>query len=114
MSKKKSIIPINKKEKRSERRKIKKMLGYKNGKGDMIVVTANKLCGCCDVEMLFRSRESAMTAFEKAGLAHTSITDDTGVVHEGVDTFYGFRTGKEPKRGLDYLVKLLGGEKKWP
>lgn len=79
------------------------------------VAVANAPCGCCEVEMLFSSRESALEAFKKAGLNHTSITDDAGQIHESVDTFYGFwEKDKEDGRGLDHLMKLVTGKKKWP
>lgn len=79
------------------------------------VAVANATCGCCAVEMLFNSKESALEAFKKAGLNHTSITDDAGQVHENVDTFYGFwEKDKEDGRGLDHLMNLVTGKKKWP
>lgn len=82
------------------------------------IAVAQNACGCCQVEMKFKSRESAIAAFTKAGLGHGPVTDDAGEVHDSVDTFYGFqekaKKGETPGRGLDYLFGLVTGQKKWP
>jgi hypothetical protein len=80
----------------------------------MITVYAKLTCGCCTAEMRFRDKDSAEAAFDRAGLGHTHVTDDDAVVHEGVDTFYGFTTSEDEKRGLDYLARLVSGQAKWP
>jgi hypothetical protein len=57
----------------------------------MMKFVAQLSCGCCFTEMSFRSKKSAETAFQKAGLnLEATIVDDKGKVHEGVDTFYGY------------------------
>lgn len=101
-----------------ERRKLKskgERRAERNFRRRWFVAVANAPCGCCEVEMLFNSRESAVAAFQKAGLDHTSITDDNGTVHESVDTFYGFwEKGKEGGRGLGHLLDLVTKQKRWP
>lgn len=72
------------------------------------IVKAQLCCGCCDTTMHFKSKASARAAFEKAGLTSIGyIVDDLGEMHEGVDTFYGFRGEAEPPRGIGYLMKRL-------
>lgn len=67
--------------KKDERRKNKGTIG----------VTAQHDCGCCATTMRFFDKKSATEVFVKAGLQNSAtITDDHGVVHEGIDTFYGF------------------------
>lgn len=79
------------------------------------VAVAKSPCGCCEVEMLFDSKESATAAFQKAGFGHLAITDDAGTVHDNVDTFYGFwEKDKEDGRGLGHLLGVVTGQKKWP
>lgn len=82
------------------------------------VAVAKSPCGCCEVEMLFDSKERALAAFQQAGLGHLAITDDNGTIHDNVDTFYGFwekpKKGEAPGRGLDYLLGLVAGQKRWP
>lgn len=47
-------------------------------------------CGCCYAELEFASNETAATAVNKVALMNGAvITDDAGIVHEGLDTFYG-------------------------
>ncbi len=78
----------------------------------MIKVYVRADCGCCDEELLFNSVESAEKVFQEAGLGNgVCITDDTGTVHTGLDTFYGFSTDAEEQgsRGLDYLARLAFG-----
>lgn len=74
----------------------------------MLKFVAQLDCGCCDTTMQFHSVESAHAAFPKAGLDNgVTITDDAGVVHKGVDTFYGFRREEEEPRGLGFLAEQL-------
>ena len=77
----------------------------------MIEVTAQCDCGCCFATMHFKSLEAVEQAFAKVGLCNGAvITDDEGVIHEGIDTFYGFST--DPKYfdepPLSRLAKLTG------
>lgn len=81
----------------------------------MVKVFAKLTCGCCMAEMDFDSEHSAAQAFAKVGLGHVSITDDLGVTHSGVDTFYGYSLKEDGmNRGLGYLADLLGGKAQWP
>lgn len=76
----------------------------------MITVYVKQSCGCCTSEMQFEHVESATAAFQKAGLGDgIVITDDSGVRHEGLDTFYGFSTEQEAQesRSLGYLFGLV-------
>jgi|WetSurMetagenome_2_1015567.scaffolds.fasta_scaffold452712_2 hypothetical protein len=76
----------------------------------MIKVHAKLDCGCCTTDMRFNSIESATEAFRKAGLGNgISIKDDAGVVHEGIDTFYGFSEDEEEQgnRSLGYLAEQV-------
>ena len=76
----------------------------------MIIVSAKKDCGCCNVDMLFRSVESAERAFLAVGLAvGAEIVDDAGTPHDGIDTFYGFTRNGKNERGLKDLVGHLTG-----
>lgn len=71
---------------------------------------AKKCCGCCTAKMQFRDEAAIVSAFKKAGLdAAATITDDAGVEHEEVDTFYGFSKSQKEQsdRGIGYLVSLL-------
>jgi hypothetical protein len=83
------------------------------------IIVVKALCGCCDMKMRFKSRESALAAFRKVGFGHVDMTDDASDLHEGVDTFYGFRrfdkrTDGQLGRGLDYLLKQATGQGQWP
>ena len=52
-------------------------------------------CGCCKEELRFFSEKTALEALKKVGLGNfKTIVDDLGVVHEGLDTFYGFALEK--------------------
>lgn len=74
----------------------------------MLKLSAQLCCGCCSTTMQFRSLDSAQKAFDAAGLGSgVAITDDAGEVHEGVDTFYGFRQSGEERRGLMFLVSQV-------
>lgn len=98
-----------KKKRRTQEKAVKRNIAQLK-----FIAVAKAPCGCCNVEMYFKNRESAVEAFKKAGLNYTSITDDAGQIHESVDTFYGFwEKGKEDGRGLDHLMKLVTGKKKW-
>ena len=56
-------------------------------------------CGCCYAEMRFFSKKTAEDALKNVGLGNSvAITDDKGVVHEGLDTFYGFSLTDPRKR----------------
>ena len=78
-------------------------------------VEANQTCGCCSTTLAFKSKASARAAFQKAGLtSFGTITDDLGQVHEGVDTFYGFRLADEKPRSIPWLLGTLTGKSKWP
>jgi hypothetical protein len=56
-----------------------------------IAVYARCDCGCCTATMRFKNKAAVEEAFAKAGLVNSAtIVDDKGVVHEGIDTFYGF------------------------
>lgn len=78
----------------------------------MLKFIAQLNCGCCDTTMQFHSQESAQAAFSAAGMTTgASITDDAGEVHEGIDTFYGFRQEDEERRGLLFLVDQFN--KQW-
>lgn len=71
---------------------------------------AKKCCGCCTTTMRFKDVEAIGRAFMKAGLdVAATIVDDAGIVHEEVDTFYGFSKNQEEQgeRGIGYLVSLL-------
>jgi len=47
-------------------------------------------CGCCEAELLFSSDEDALQAVREVGLMNgAKITDASGHLHEGLDTFYG-------------------------
>jgi hypothetical protein len=83
------------------------MKKWQKKENKMITVYASFDCGCCEAEMKFNSLESANEAFIKAGLGNgMSITDDEGVVHKGIDTFYGFCQKEEEvtNRDLKYLA----------
>lgn len=82
----------------------------------MIKVYAKNDCGCCTTEMQFESEAGAQAVFAKVGPGNGMvITDDAGVMHEGLDTFYGFSTSEaeEGDRSLGYLFdkvkKLVPG-----
>lgn len=60
--------------------------------------------------MMFRDEESIREAFKRAGLqSYDDITDDAGVTHSEVDTFYGWSRNQEEQgeRSLGYLVSLI-------
>lgn len=85
-----------------------------NGKFGPIVpkvtVYAKRCCGCCTVRLRFHSLEKAQEAFKRAGLTvDATIRDDAGIVHEEVDTFYGFSENEEEQgeRSLGYLIDQL-------
>lgn len=47
-------------------------------------------CGCCTEVLKFRNDAALEAAMRVAGLtSRATITDDAGVTHEGIDTFYG-------------------------
>lgn len=72
----------------------------------MISVFVKLDCGCCTDELKFASVEAAEAAFSKAGLGNSvDITDDAGVCHTKLDTFYGFSLTEEEQeeRHLSYL-----------
>jgi hypothetical protein len=47
-------------------------------------------CGCCTEALKFRNDAAFEAAMRAAGLTSSAaITDDAGVRHEGIDTFYG-------------------------
>jgi len=75
----------------------------------MITVHVRQVCGCCIDQLQFENEESAHKAFASAGLGNgVEITDDAGVKHSGLDTFYGFSLTEEEhrSRGLGYLFDL--------
>jgi len=76
---------------RREKRRAKRD-EERSGSGGFMEFFARADCGCCDVgPMMFRSEASAVRAFSRVGLRNGgTIVDDANVVHEGVDTFYGF------------------------
>lgn len=77
----------------------------------MITVYAKADCGCCTIGMKFKNDESVKAAFAAAGLTNgAEITDDDGVRHEGIDTFYGFSTeeGEQEDKSLAFLAKAAG------
>lgn len=77
----------------------------------MVKVYAKRDCGCCEEELQFNDLAAASRAFQEAGLGNgMKIKDDTGMVHEGIDTFYGFsqEEGAAASRGLGYLLDRLG------
>jgi len=79
------------------------------------VVEANKTCGCCTETLHFKSKASARTAFEQAGLtSFGTITDDLGRSFNDIDTFYGFRLKEEEPRSIPYLLGVLTGKDRWP
>jgi hypothetical protein len=48
--------------------------------------------------MRFKDKKSAEEAFLNAGPGNKmNITDDKGIVHEGIDAFYGFSTDEKHK-----------------
>lgn len=60
--------------------------------------------------MKFRDDTSISEAFKKVGLeAHVDITDDVGVTHKEVDTFYGWSKNDQEQgdKSLGYLISLL-------
>lgn len=66
------------------------------------------VCGCCDRSVHFKNEAYIRDVFLEAGLiSSTTFTDHNGVVHEGVDTFYGYTTDKDEHRGLDYIKSQL-------
>jgi hypothetical protein len=113
---KKTNRPETNRERRKQKGKAERAAERNFRREWPFVAIANSPCGCCQTdEMLFKSRESAVEAFAKAGLNHIAITDDNGTVHENVDTFYGFwEKGKSEGRGLGYLLGLVTGQKRWP
>lgn len=71
---------------------------------------AKMCCGCCTVMLRFKDEEAIGRAFMKAGLdVAATIVDDAGIVHEEVDTFYGFSKNREEQdeRSIGYLASLL-------
>jgi hypothetical protein len=47
-------------------------------------------CGCCTDVLKFRNDAAFEAAMRDAGLTtDATITDDAGVRHRGIDTFYG-------------------------
>ena len=77
------------------------------------IITARQTCGCCIETLRFSSKQNAVQAFREAGLqSSATITDDTGKIHHGIDTFYGFNPDKEGMRRLvDYLTEAKNA---WP
>jgi hypothetical protein len=89
------------KELKKSKKKEKKIKRQENR--GTIAVYAQYTCGCCIAEMRFKDKESAEQAFLKAGVGNKmNITDDKGVVHEGIDTFYGFSTDEKHKFGFGF------------
>lgn len=77
-------------------------------------VTARLSCGCCRTTLHFKSRESAVQAFEIAGCGNSvTVVDDLGVSHKGIDTFYGF-WAEENDKPLERLSDLVTGRRSWP
>jgi hypothetical protein len=76
----------------------------------MINIFVKLTCGCCEDVMQFESEDSAIDAFDKVGLGHHDMIDDAGVLHTGVDTFYGYSlvSNEMESRGLGYLFERLG------
>lgn len=67
-------------------------------------------CGCCTVKMMFKDEQSIRKAFRAAGLqSSVDITDDAGVTHLDVDTFYGWSKNEDEQgdRSLEYLISLI-------
>ena len=76
-------------------------------------VYAKANCGCCEIEMFFKTKASAELAFNKLGLTcGGELIDDKGVTHKNIDTFYGlsFNEKEIENRGLDYLLGKIKGE----
>jgi hypothetical protein len=71
-------------------------------------------CGCCEDELSFDSDEAANAAVKKAGLMNNgTIIDDEGIVHTGLDTFYGIRRANviETRNHFQILIdKIIQGE----
>jgi hypothetical protein len=73
----------------------------------MIKVYAKNDCGCCTVEMQFNSMSAARRAFARVGLGNgMKIRDDAGVLHKGIDTFYGCSANKD-EQGDKSLLNLV-------
>jgi hypothetical protein len=70
---------------------------------------AKRGCGCCTAKMMFKDERSIREAFKRAGLSFADITDDSGVTHREIDTFYGWSRNQEEQgeRSLGYLVSLI-------
>lgn len=76
----------------------------------MIKVYAKRDCGCCTVEMQFESFSKARRVFAQVGYGNgMEVKDDTGEVHKGIDTFFGFSENEDRQRekSLGYLAELL-------
>lgn len=79
---------IEEKKLRKKKAKIAKRNFSKKYKG-WTRVKCSAICGCCEAEFLFETRERAEAECKEACLKHAEITDDTGHM-ETVDGFYGF------------------------
>lgn len=65
-------------------------------------------CGCCDEEVFFASDAEIAAEFAALGLTVSgTLVDQTGREVCGIDTFYGYRTADQPRRGLDFLINRI-------
>jgi hypothetical protein len=70
-------------------------------------------CGCCTVKMAFESEERLLAAFKKQGLTvYGKVTDDEGVEHEEIDTFYGFTDVTVETKRAERKARKEKGKKK--
>jgi hypothetical protein len=67
-------------------------------------------CGCCIDALSFNDENSLFDALDKVGLTTSgTITDDAGIVHKHIDTFYGFSQDEknQEERSLSFLMNML-------
>ena len=69
-------------------------------------------CGCCMAVLAFESEEKLLAAFGNKLTSTAVVTDDEGVLHEGIDTFNGFRDITIEKKRADRKARKEKGKKR--
>lgn len=71
------------------------------------------VCGCCTVRLAFENEDKLKAAFKGQELVvNGKVTDDEGVEHEGIDTFYGYTDVTIETKRAERKARKEKGKKK--
>jgi hypothetical protein len=72
------------------------------------VVTIKQCCGCCESTLRFKTEAAFLEQWSKLELTVSgAITDDEGITHKSLDTFYGYCLGSKNDRSIDFLISQI-------